>query len=279
MNLNALKSSLVVIAVGTLVPFAAGAQTRSAEAEQALSESKQTLGVTLDLLKEMPDEGIAPFWEQMKGLQLNPQTALGGKTKELIGLGVAAQIPCRYCIYAHTAFAKLNGATDRELKEAIATAGVARELSALSHGQSPDLKGKAEAPAEYESTFAEIQKAFGGTPDFFKRYPSSALVPLWSQVKAVLLNGSSGGMSVKDKALLSLAVASQLPSDSCVKNYTAMARGNGATDQEIQEAVAMAGYTRSASTVLNGSLTDEASWRRQVDQVIKFVSKPKISAR
>jgi AhpD family alkylhydroperoxidase len=278
MNLNTLKSCLVaVIAVGTLIPFAAGAQARSAEATKALAESKQTLGVSLDLLKEMPDEAVGPFWEQMKGLQLNPNTALSGKTKELIGLGVAAQIPCRYCIYAHTAFAKLNGATERDIKEAIATAGLARELSALTHGQSPDLK-KVEGQAQFDATYQEIQKAFGGTPEFFKRYPAGALVPLWSQVKAVLLNGS-GGMSVKDKALVSLAVASQLPSDSCVKDYTAMARGNGATEQEIQEAVAMAGYTRSASTVLNGSMTDEQAWRRQVDQVIKFVSTPKVSAR
>jgi AhpD family alkylhydroperoxidase len=279
MNVHTLKSSLVaVIAVGTLFPFAAGAQARSAEASKALTESKQALGVTLELLKAMPDEDISPFWEQMKGLQLNPNTALSGKTKELIGLGVAAQIPCRYCIYAHTAFAKLNGANEQAIKEAIATAGLARELSALTHGQSPDPKVKVEAPAQFDATYQEIQKAFGGTPEFFKRYPPSALVPLWSQVKSVLLNGS-GAMSVKEKALVSLAVASQLPSDSCVKDYTAIARGNGATEQEIQEAVAMAGYTRSASTVLNGSMTDEQTWRKQVDQVIKFVSTPKVSAR
>ena len=48
----------------------------------------------------------------MKTLQLNPNTALPGRTKELIGLAVAAQIPCHYCIVAHTEFAKLNGASE-----------------------------------------------------------------------------------------------------------------------------------------------------------------------
>ena len=33
---------------------------------------------------------------------LNPNSALSGKAKELIGLAVAAQVPCQYCIYAHT---------------------------------------------------------------------------------------------------------------------------------------------------------------------------------
>jgi AhpD family alkylhydroperoxidase len=51
----------------------------------------------------------------MKTLQLNPGTALSGKVKELIGLAVAAQVPCRYCTYAHTEFARLDGASEREI--------------------------------------------------------------------------------------------------------------------------------------------------------------------
>ena len=64
----------------------------------------------------------------MKTLQLNPHTALPGRTKELVGLGVAAQIPCKYCIYAHTEFAKLNGASDAEVGEAVAMAALTAAL-------------------------------------------------------------------------------------------------------------------------------------------------------
>jgi AhpD family alkylhydroperoxidase len=44
-------------------------------------------------------------------------------------LAVTAQIPCRYCIYFHTAAAKANGASDEEIKETVATAAVARHWS------------------------------------------------------------------------------------------------------------------------------------------------------
>jgi AhpD family alkylhydroperoxidase len=69
---------------------------------------------------------------------MNPGTTLNGRTKELVGLGVAAQIPCRYCIIAHTEFAKLNGATDAEIKEAIAMASFTREMSTLLNGEQVD---------------------------------------------------------------------------------------------------------------------------------------------
>jgi AhpD family alkylhydroperoxidase len=77
----------------------------------------------------------------MKTFQLNPDTQLNGKTKELIGLAVAAQIPCQYCIYFHTAAAKANGATDEEIREAVAMAAVARHWSTVLNGMQVDLNG------------------------------------------------------------------------------------------------------------------------------------------
>src|SRR5512143_3083378 len=71
---------------------------------------QKTLGMVPTFLKSMPADELGGIWADFKGLQLNPATALPGKYKELIGLAVASQVPCRYCIYAHTAFAKLNGA-------------------------------------------------------------------------------------------------------------------------------------------------------------------------
>ncbi len=269
MRIHGLKQAVVTV-VAVLMPLVAQAAPPANEAAAALAEAKQMLGAVPAMLSQQPEANIAPFWEQLKSLQLNPKTALSGKTKELIGLGVSAQIPCHFCIYAHSEFAKLNGATTRDLKEAVATAALARELSALSNGQSTDAHGEMNAAGNAE-LLQEIDKAFGPGHDFFKRYPATALPSLWKQMKAVTLNGN-GAISVKDKLLVSLAVASQTPSAACVKDYTAAARANGATEQEIQEAVAMAGFTRSASTVLNGMQTDDAAWKRDIDQIIKHVS-------
>src|SRR5438045_6278954 len=93
----------------------------------------------------MPEGALPGAWEEMKTLQLNQGTALPGKVKELIGLAVAAQVPCRYCTYAHTEFAKLNGASDAEVGEAVAMAGITRHWSTFLNGiQTDDGKFRAE---------------------------------------------------------------------------------------------------------------------------------------
>ena len=48
-----------------------------------------------------PQAAVGSAWQEWLAV-FNPKGALDGKTKELIGLAVAAQIPCQYCVYAHT---------------------------------------------------------------------------------------------------------------------------------------------------------------------------------
>jgi AhpD family alkylhydroperoxidase len=71
-------------------------------------------------------------------VQMNPHTAVSAKNKELIGLAVASQVPCKYCVVAHTEFAKLNGASDAEINEAIAMAALTRHMSTLLNGLQVD---------------------------------------------------------------------------------------------------------------------------------------------
>jgi AhpD family alkylhydroperoxidase len=81
----------------------------------------------------LPDEALKPYWDEYLAV-MNPAGALDGKTKQLIGLGVAAQIPCAYCVYAHTKAAKAAGATDAQIKEAIAIAALVRFNSTMLNG-------------------------------------------------------------------------------------------------------------------------------------------------
>ena len=80
----------------------------------------------------------AGAWRQFRDVQLSQTTAVAPKNKELMGLAVASQIPCRFCIIAHTEFAKLNGATDAEIHEAIAMASLTRSLSTMLNGMEVD---------------------------------------------------------------------------------------------------------------------------------------------
>src|ERR1700756_3014740 len=95
----------------------------SASALEAPEWMKQTL----------PDQALKPLWDEYQAV-MNPTGALDGKTKQLIGLGVAAQIPCAYCVYALTNAAKAAGATDAQIKEAVATPALIRFNSTMLNG-------------------------------------------------------------------------------------------------------------------------------------------------
>ena len=117
------------------------ARAEDAPAQATYNDIQQTLGSVPSFFKAFPESGIAGAWAEFKSVQLNPKTSLDNKTKELIGLAVAAQIPCQYCIYFHTAVAKANGATDAEIREAVAMAAIARHWSTVLNGMQVDLAG------------------------------------------------------------------------------------------------------------------------------------------
>jgi AhpD family alkylhydroperoxidase len=119
----------------------ASSQEAPSDAQAAYRDIERTLGLVPSFFKAFPEAGIAGAWAEFKTVQLNPKTKLSGKTKELLGLAVAAQIPCQYCIYFHTAAAKLNGATDEEIREAVAMAAIVRHWSTVLNGMQVDLAG------------------------------------------------------------------------------------------------------------------------------------------
>lgn len=77
---------------------------------------------------------------------------LDAKTRELIALGVAAQIPCIYCVYFHDKNARAKGATEAEIREAVATAAHVRHWSTVLNGMAYD----------FDAFKAEVDKMFAG---------------------------------------------------------------------------------------------------------------------
>ena len=278
--------SLLAVLAGVAATNPALAENNAAASR---ADIKTTLGFVPGFFKVMSDVAVGGAWQEMKGLQLNPNTALSGKTKELIGLAVAAQVPCRYCVYAHTEFAKLNGATDAEVAEAVALAGVERHWSAFVYGTQVDatrfkadldrIVAGAKAPkkpvaaitaVDAASARKDIEQTFGFVPEFLRRLPDSALTGAWNELEELKLNPNTS-ISPKHKALISLAVASQVPSESCVLAETAFAKLAGASEREIQEAVGMAAITRNMSTMLNGQQIDEKGFNSDIDRLVNGV--------
>ena len=130
---------IIVCAIASIFSVAASAAD-STDTKATYADIEATFGSVPTFLKVFPAEGIAGAWGEMKSLELNPKTALSAKEKELIGLAVAAQIPCHYCIYFHTESAKANGASDEEVKEAIAMSALTRHWSTFLNGAQIDME-------------------------------------------------------------------------------------------------------------------------------------------
>ncbi|OOG24539.1 alkylhydroperoxidase [Thioalkalivibrio denitrificans] len=81
-----------------------------------------------------PEQGVEAAWESYESVFLDPDAALDTRTKELMALAVAAQVPCDYCVYYHTRAAKAHGATDAEIREALAVASLIRKWSTMLNG-------------------------------------------------------------------------------------------------------------------------------------------------
>jgi AhpD family alkylhydroperoxidase len=283
--------STLLAALLTLVGFISSAAADPATTSATRNDIQKTLGFVPGFLQKIPDSMLPGAWDELKGFQLNPATTLDGRTKELIGLAVAAQVPCRYCIVAHTEFAKLNGAGEAEIGEAVGMAALTRHFSTWLNGiQMDETRFRAEiaklvanakqaalakrgAPAPINvvdgaSALAEMNSLFGFTPEFLAKFPETARAGAWRQLRDMQLS-SKTALSGKTKELIGLAVAAQVPCRYCVVAHTEFAKLNGATDLEIREAVAMASLTRNFSTLLNGLQVDEGQFRRDVDRLVR----------
>ncbi|MGH8974758.1 MAG: carboxymuconolactone decarboxylase family protein [Acidimicrobiia bacterium] len=86
--------------------------------EDVHREMKETLGTVLFSFDWIPDELVDSEWDLVKRLQFG-ETLIPHKYKELIGLAVAAVSRCRYGTLLHAEAARLHGATEAELAEAV----------------------------------------------------------------------------------------------------------------------------------------------------------------
>ena len=102
---------------------------------------------------------------------------------------------------------------------------------------------------------AEVTAMFGIVPTFMNQMADAAVVGLWQQTKSLNFPDDTE-LDSKTKALISLAVSAQIPCPCCTWLDTNAARRAGATDQEIAEAVAIAGHTRNMSATFAGLQVD-----------------------
>lgn len=122
--------------------------------KNAMQEMREAFGTVPAFFEVFPKDALPGVWEYFKAMD-NPNAELPRKYRELLQLAVAAQIPCKYCVYFHTAAARAYGATEGELREAVAQAAATRHWSIILQGNKVDYEDFKE---EVDQIFAYLEE-------------------------------------------------------------------------------------------------------------------------
>ncbi len=118
--------------------------------QQIYNEMESMLGTVPAFFKTIPDASLEAEWNTFKAVE----TGAGPiplKYRELIGVAVSAARGCEYCSYYHTQFARLHGATDKELASAV-------QLAKTTMGWSTYLYGTQVSMDKFEDQVDEIME-------------------------------------------------------------------------------------------------------------------------
>jgi AhpD family alkylhydroperoxidase len=116
--------------------------------KEVYKEIEQMFGLVPSFFKMIPDSSLELEWRLFKRVQFD-EGPIPNKYRELIGVAIAAVTKCRYCSLYHTEVAKLNGATDAEIEDAV-------HFAKSSAGWSTYLNGM---QMDYEQFKSEVNKA------------------------------------------------------------------------------------------------------------------------
>ncbi|MBM3497198.1 MAG: carboxymuconolactone decarboxylase family protein [Armatimonadetes bacterium] len=107
--------------------------------EEVYRDIEGMFGLVPSFIKQIPDSTLELEWELMKRVQFE-EGPVPNKYRELIGLGIAAVSKCRYCALFHTEAARLNGATEEEIEDAVHYAKSSAGWSAYLNGMQVDYE-------------------------------------------------------------------------------------------------------------------------------------------
>lgn len=107
--------------------------------KEVYEEIEQMFGLVPGMFKAVPDSSLELEWQLFKRVQFD-EGPIPNKYRELIGVAIAAVSKCRYCSYYHTELAKLNGASEAEIEDAVHYAKSSAGWSAYINGLQLDYK-------------------------------------------------------------------------------------------------------------------------------------------
>jgi len=107
--------------------------------EQIYQEIEEMLGLVPSFFKSMPDSSLQLEWELFKRIEFE-EGLIPHKYRELIGLAIAGATKCPYCAFFHSEAARLFGASEEEIEEAMHYAKTTSGMSTYINGLQLDLE-------------------------------------------------------------------------------------------------------------------------------------------
>lgn len=112
-------------------------------------EIEQTLGIVPGFFDGFPDETLDAEWQLFRRFELAEpigieNVVIPAKYRQLMGVCLHSETKCHYCTLFHTELARLFGASEREIQEAVHYAKHSLGLSAYLNGIRQDFDQFAE---------------------------------------------------------------------------------------------------------------------------------------
>jgi AhpD family alkylhydroperoxidase len=106
--------------------------------EEAYRDINKKMGLVPSWLRRVPESSLGLEWQLLERVEMEPGP-IPQKYRELIGLAVAAVTRCPYCTFWHTEMARLQGAEEAEIEDALQFAKSTTGWSNYIHGLQTDL--------------------------------------------------------------------------------------------------------------------------------------------
>lgn len=116
----------------------------------------------------------------------------------------------------------------------------------------------------------EMIAHFGFAPDFYKTLPHAGLPAAWGAHRDFEL--AETAIPNKYKELIGLAIAAHIKCRYCIYFHQQAAIANGATEEELKEAVFMGGLTVQYSNTITGMRYDFDKFQGEVDRAVEFMT-------
>ncbi len=107
---------------------------------------------------------------------------------------------------------------------------------------------------DYLETIEDIKRTLGTVPGFMRALPEDVLVHDWALMRKYQFGESA--IPAKYRELIGLAIAANLKCPYCQAMHLALAKGHGATEEELSEIAFLASFTSRWSAMLHAQNYD-----------------------